>query len=199
MFYRERRERSDSDRRGGRNGRGTSDRRRGGRFGDERRGKRDLDRHSGSDKAGVKAVDKREGGGAHNWGKINDFGADGEITADNQELTDRSADETQLDVNDSNQENDANLSEEQKEVVEGPKEMTLEEYKQQLEEKRVQPKFNLRKPGEGEDNSQWKKTFVLKKKVEDEEEDVEYEEIEVVFIDTNLCFVFCISNTFRWQ
>jgi plasminogen activator inhibitor 1 RNA-binding protein len=49
-----------------------------------------------------------------------------------------------------------------------------------LEEKRVQPKFNLRKPGEGEDNTQWKKTFVLKKKVEDEEE-VEYEEIEVVF------------------
>ena len=30
-------------------------------------GKR-RDRQSGSDKTGVKAVDKRDGGGAHNWG-----------------------------------------------------------------------------------------------------------------------------------
>lgn len=31
-------------------------------------GKREFDRQSGSDKTGVKAVDKREGAGAHNWG-----------------------------------------------------------------------------------------------------------------------------------
>lgn len=88
-------------------------------------------------------------------------------------------------MTDSNQENNADLTDEQKEVVEEPKEMTLEEYKKELEEKRVHSKFNLRKPGEGEDVSQWKKTFVLKKKIEDEEE-VEYEEIEVVF---NSCLV----------
>lgn len=42
----------------------------GGRTGNNRRqyGKREFDRQSGSDKTGVKAVDKREGAGAHNWG-----------------------------------------------------------------------------------------------------------------------------------
>ena len=40
---------------------------------------------------------------------------------------------------------------------------------------RKKPEFNIRKPGEGEDNSQWKKTFVLDKKKpleEDEEEEI---------------------------
>ncbi|XP_054161424.1 plasminogen activator inhibitor 1 RNA-binding protein-like [Oppia nitens] len=177
---RERRERSDSDRRGPRNPRNSGPRRGGGRFGgdDQRRGKRELDRHSGSDKAGVKAVDKRDGGGAHNWGKIDDFSNEEPFAADNHDMIDKSADETGLDVSNSNQENDTNSAEELVPAVEEPKEMTLEEYKQQIEGQRVQPKFNLRKPGEGEDNSQWKKTFILKKKVEDEEE-VEYEEIEV--------------------
>lgn len=32
------------------------------------RPRRDFDRHSGSDKTGVKAVEKREGFGPHNWG-----------------------------------------------------------------------------------------------------------------------------------
>ncbi|EDV42258.2 LOW QUALITY PROTEIN: uncharacterized protein Dana_GF17890 [Drosophila ananassae] len=34
----------------------------------EKFGKREFDRQSGSDKTGVKAIDKRDGGGAHNWG-----------------------------------------------------------------------------------------------------------------------------------
>jgi plasminogen activator inhibitor 1 RNA-binding protein len=123
-------------------------------------------------------MDKRDGGGAHNWGKMNEYSNEETLTADNQDMTDKSADETALDINDSNHEIDANAAEDATPKEEAPKEMTLEEYKQQLEEQRVQPKFNLRKPGEGEDNSQWKKTFLLKKKVEDEEE-VEYEEIEV--------------------
>lgn len=58
--------------------------------------------------------------------------------------------------------------------------MTLAEYKKLEEEKRQKPVFNLRKPGEGEDNSQWKKTFLLPKTKEEEEEQVEYEEIIVV-------------------
>lgn len=57
--------------------------------------------------------------------------------------------------------------------------MTLEEYRRQLGgSKRHQPKFKLRKPGEGEDNAQWKKTYLLKK--DEEEEELEIEEIEVV-------------------
>lgn len=36
--------------------------------GHDHRGKREFDRQSGSDRTGIKPVDKREGGGAHNWG-----------------------------------------------------------------------------------------------------------------------------------
>ena len=53
--------------RGGRDSRGTG---RGGRGG--RGGKREFDRQSGSDKSGVKAQEKREGSGAHNWGTVKD-------------------------------------------------------------------------------------------------------------------------------
>ncbi len=35
-------------------------------------GKRQYERRSGSDRTGVKAVEKREGGGAHNWGTMKD-------------------------------------------------------------------------------------------------------------------------------
>ena len=61
-----------------------------------------------------------------------------------------------------------------------PQLKTLDEYKRELEEKRMHTQFNIRKPGEGEDKSKWKKTYVLKKKPVAEEEEVEYEEIELV-------------------
>ena len=52
-----------------------------------------------------------------------------------------------------------------------PKELTLDEYRA-LRGERKKPEFNIRKPGEGEDNSQWKKTFVLDKKpIEDDQEE----------------------------
>lgn len=38
----------------------------------DQRGKRDFDRQSGSDKSGVKPVEKREGSGPHNWGSVQD-------------------------------------------------------------------------------------------------------------------------------
>jgi plasminogen activator inhibitor 1 RNA-binding protein len=60
------------------------------------------------------------------------------------------------------------------------KEMTYDEWKKIEDEKRAKPIFNLRKPGEGEDVAQWKKTYVLKKKVEEEGDEEEYEEIEVI-------------------
>lgn len=63
-----------------------------------------------------------------------------------------------------------------------PQFKTLDEYKREMEEKRMHTQFNIRKPGEGEDKSKWKKTYVLKKKPVAEEEEVEYEEIEVVSI-----------------
>ena len=54
--------RGDRGARGGRGGRGRGD----------NRGKRDFDRQSGSDKSGVKPVEKRDGSGPHNWGSVQD-------------------------------------------------------------------------------------------------------------------------------
>lgn len=75
-------------------------------------------------------------------------------------------------------------TEESKEPVEEePKEMTLDEYKKQQAAVRTVPKYNLRKPGEGEDNAQWKKTFRLEKKKETESEE-ESDEVRL-----NVCFI----------
>lgn len=58
---------------------------------------------------------------------------------------------------------------EQAPVEEEPKELTLDEWKAQRAG-RQKPQFNIRKAGEGEDPSQWKKMYELnKKKVGDEE------------------------------
>ncbi|CAH2086096.1 unnamed protein product [Euphydryas editha] len=60
------------ERRGPRPPREPRDGQRGPRPGYDGRGKREFDRRSGSDKTGVKPVDKREGAGPHNWGTIKD-------------------------------------------------------------------------------------------------------------------------------
>lgn len=132
-------------------------------------------------------MDKRDGGGAHNWGNAVDTT---DFDQENQDIAgeERSGDENNLDATETNQNetNAADANDETKEegqVDEGPKQMTLDEWKREQEEKRLQPKFNLRKPGEGEDKSKWKDAVPLKKKVDDQEEEVEYEEIEVVSLN----------------
>lgn len=50
---------------------------------------------------------------------------------------------------------------------EEPKELTLDEWKAQRAG-RAKPQYNIRKAGEGEDPSQWKKMFELKKKEREE-------------------------------
>ena len=50
--------------------------------------------------------------------------------------------------------------------------MTLDEYKAQQQAKKDQPKFNLRKAGEGSDfDPKWKKTYAYKKEKETHEDD----------------------------
>lgn len=61
-------------------------------------------------------------------------------------------------------------------LEEEPKELTLDEWKAQRAV-RQKPSFNLRKAGEGEDPSQWKKMYVLDKKREGNESELE-EELE---------------------
>lgn len=119
------------------------------------RGKREFDRQSGSDKTGVKSIDKRDGAGAHNWGshkqdlddlnKLNsDYATDGE-TKEGKEDSD-------------------SPNTEQEPVEEEVKEMTLDEWKAQRQATRLKPQYNLRKAGEGEDTQQWKKMVALDKK-----------------------------------
>lgn len=52
---------------------------------------------------------------------------------------------------------------------EEPKELTLDEWKAQRAG-RIKPQYNIRKAGEGEDQSQWKKMYELNKKKAGEEE-----------------------------
>lgn len=133
--------------------------------------KREFDRQSGSDKTGVKAVDKREGGGAHNWGThkqdIDDFNKERDGTKVNKENAEKTADDST--TSDANEQSGKETTDEQANQVaeEEAKEMTLDEWKAQRAE-RAKPQYNIRKAGEGEDSTQWKKMVALdsrKKKV----------------------------------
>lgn len=142
----------------------------------DRFGKREFERHSGSDRTGLKPVDKREGGGAHNWGTIADAVAEQEMLANAKTAPEQSAETDAPNV--SSEEQPAEV-----EVVEGEdeKQMTLDEWKALQTRERAKPSFNLRKPGEGVQTApEWKKMVVLKKKVNEEgqEEDDEEEEEE---------------------
>lgn len=169
--------------------RGDGDRRDFGKDNRERRGprgapgappsRRDFDRKSGSDKTGVKPTEKRDGFGKANWGNFTDDAAD--AWGEEQPVTSPE----DVPTNDEN-ERPADLSTEDsadivatndESVEEEPQVFTLDEWRKQQEKERVVPQYNLRKAGEG-DTQQWQKGYVLKKK--NQEEEVEYEEIEIV-------------------
>ena len=57
----------------------------------------------------------------------------------------------------------------------GPKEMTLDEYRAMQSSNPKNTGFNIRKAGEGVDDKQWKKMYVLKKKPTEENSDDEDE------------------------
>lgn len=143
----------------------------------DRFGKREFERHSGSDRTGLKPVEKREGGGAHNWGTIADAVAEQEQLAANPTLADQSIDAGTT----TNEEQP--VAGEDVGVEEDEKQMTLDEWKAMQQRERAKPAFNIRKPGEGVQTApEWKKMVVYKKKVneegqeEDDEEDEEDEE-----------------------
>ncbi|KAK9889383.1 hypothetical protein WA026_004658 [Henosepilachna vigintioctopunctata] len=136
----------------------------------DRRGKREFDRQSGSDKTGVKHVDKRDGSGPHNWGS-------------NKDVIEEADNKPAENVDSWGGETEANPTVELKEETtepeipqpEEPKELTLDEWKAQRAG-RAKPTYNIRKAGEGEDPSQWKKMYELRKKENEEEsEDEEYD------------------------
>jgi len=166
------------DRRGGpRGGRGAPSGNGGGVF-----RKREFDRQSGSDKGGIKPVDKREGAGSRNWGTYKDDIE--EITTGNQStggeesgVEDKPKDPENVEDRETSDE-----KENQNDAANGPTEdqpklMTLDEWKA-LQQPRQKPVFNIRKPGEGEDPSQWTKMMLIKKEKEAEGEEEEDEEEE---------------------
>ncbi|XP_071548105.1 uncharacterized protein [Panulirus ornatus] len=145
--------------------------------GPDTRGKREFDRQSGMTTTGVKSVDKREGSGSYNWGSDKDQ-IEEQLNA---------APASDLDTSVENVEKapeDVAATTESEEVTkdeEIAREMTLDEWKA-LQGARNKPSFNIRQAGEGENQAQWKKTYVLKKKVEadsEEEEEEEEDEVEV--------------------
>lgn len=131
----------------------------------ESRGKREFDRQSGSNKTGVKSVEKRDGTGSHNWGsakadakEYNNFQEDyshQETEDDKGHASDQGKDE----ANNANDQSDAKLP-----IEEELKEMTLDEWKAQTASKLAKPQYNIRKAGEGEDATQWDKMVALNKK-----------------------------------
>lgn len=178
-FSRETAPRFDGERnRGSRGGRGRGRGRGRGGFGQDgfdSRGKREFDRVSGSEKSSVRSFEKRDGGGAHNWGKQTEM--DGALDMDSSFNSsdfkhDDSGLETDL-VKDEVEKPAEVVEDGEIEVTEEPKEITFQEWKAKQGE-RQKPSFNIRKAGEGEDN--WKKgCTVLQKKVDS---DSEYEEDE---------------------
>ncbi|XP_051561817.1 plasminogen activator inhibitor 1 RNA-binding protein-like isoform X2 [Myxocyprinus asiaticus] len=134
--------------RGGRGGRGRGV---GRNDGFDSRGKREFDRHSGSDRS-LKAEEKRGGSGSHNWGTVKDDLSE----LDQSNVTEDTPEGEEHPPADS--ENKENEVEEVKE--EGPKEMTLDEWKAQQDKERAKVEFNIRKANEGAD---WNKGYVLHK------------------------------------
>ncbi|XP_037625545.1 SERPINE1 mRNA binding protein 1a isoform X3 [Sebastes umbrosus] len=151
--------------RGGGGGRGAP---RGGRGrgmgrgdGFDSRGKREFDRHSGNDKS-LKGEEKRGGGGSHNWGTVKD-----DINElDQSNVTEENPEGEEHPPADSENKRE-NEVEEVKE--EGPKEMTLDEWKAVQDKERAKMEFNIRKANDG---ANWNKGFVLhKSKAEEKKEE----------------------------
>ncbi|XP_067947972.1 SERPINE1 mRNA-binding protein 1-like [Watersipora subatra] len=139
------------------------------------RGRREYERHSGSDKTGVKAVEKKDGSGSHNWGD--------EISSQLEQSTleDGQTEQTTESTAEEAAEKESPIKEE---VPEGEmadqtadsetKTMTYEEYL--AKNARAKPVFqNTRKANEGVDTKQWRKTVALEKKVKGDHSDDEYE------------------------
>ncbi|KAL0267891.1 UNVERIFIED_CONTAM: hypothetical protein PYX00_010034 [Menopon gallinae] len=162
-------DRADFPREGGENGEGRPDRRpgalagrsKGGRQGGgpggrnfDNRGKREFERKSGSDKTSV----------SNNLNSTN-------LSEDNPEWDNKTAEN-----NVSGEVKEGEVNEQENEffavVEEEPKELTLDEYFA-MRGKRERPQYNLRKAGEGEDLSQWKNMYEIKKKRDSEQPEEE--------------------------
>lgn len=146
----------------------------------ESRGKREFDRQSGSNKTGVKAVEKRDGTGSHNWGSAK---ADAkEYNNFQEDYSPQEAEEDKGHASDHGKEDSTNNEQIDTKlpIEEELKEMTLDEWKAQTAAVRSKPQYNIRKAGEGEDATQWDKMVALDKKKSETESAEEENEIQKI-------------------
>lgn len=117
-----------------------------------------FDRHSGSDKTGIKPVVKRNGNGAHNWGSPM-----GDIEEQRTKYAPRSSDtDASLCGKSSQQDQSGNQSSDVGE--DDTKFITVEQWQSKRVE-RAKPIYNIRKAGEGEpQQADWKKMTQLEQK-----------------------------------
>ncbi|XP_066502438.1 intracellular hyaluronan-binding protein 4 isoform X1 [Hoplias malabaricus] len=102
------------------------------------RGKREFERHSGSDRVSVRPGEKRGGSGPRNWGSMQDHvNAVAEVLS-NEERTENEAQE-------STEAEGENPPPETEEMIEVAIEMTLDEWKAVQEQNRSKAEFNIRK------------------------------------------------------
>ncbi|KAA8587367.1 hypothetical protein FQN60_016229 [Etheostoma spectabile] len=107
-----------------------------------------------------KSEEKRSGSSSHNWGNVKDEASEAEQTAAPETTPEG---EENAPAGSENKSVSHFLENEVEEVKnEGPKEMTLDEWKAMQDKERTKVEFNIRKPNEGAD-SQWKKGYVLHK------------------------------------
>jgi len=162
-------------------------------------GKREYDRQSGSDRTGIKPVDKREGGGSYNWGTVKDDMTEqlNESQVSNEEVTDWTNTAEEVENQDPAAAPAEPVSEEAVEpTVDEPepaREMTLDEYKASLINKRAQAEFVPRKANEGVDPGQWKKMYEYRKgpnvsDYEESEEESDDERFKKKTVDIEITF-----------
>jgi len=137
---------------------------------DSRAIRRQFDRQPRSFVSGVKPIEKKDGEGAHNWGNPTENPEEHPISDEINELTAQSAPASK---------------DWSQQVDEAEKQMTLDEYKKQMEAKKRAnqeklPQFNTRAAGEGEDPKALQKLGheYRKKNDDDESEEEEGSDVE---------------------
>ncbi|KAM8960592.1 intracellular hyaluronan-binding protein 4 [Pelodytes ibericus] len=111
----------------------------------DQRGKREYDRHSGSDRARVRPEDKRGGSGSHNWGTFKDSYSDAEPNPI-EDLSESNETGEICDFPGEIVDCAEEMAPSPDEIAAFPKEMTLDEWKNLQDLSRPKLEFNLRKP-----------------------------------------------------
>ncbi|XP_036444086.1 intracellular hyaluronan-binding protein 4 isoform X2 [Colossoma macropomum] len=103
------------------------------------RGKREFERHSGSDRASVRPEEKRGGSGPRNWGSMRDHVSAVADALPNEEIVESE------EAPDTAENDGENQPLENEEVIEVAIEMSLDEWKTMQEQSRPKTEFNIRK------------------------------------------------------